>query len=688
MMFELDFYIKHLKKYFCVSSGLVGIGLYMFGFTTVSAENLSPNSSAFAQNTSKVAVINNNDVVIPEITVLGLANTSLAGDRGVISTLSGKELEKRKQSSLGETLSREVGVHSSFYGPHTSRPVLRGLEGDRVPILQNGVMVTDASSLSPDHAVAVEPFSLDKIEIIRGPDSFKYGVQAFGGVVNLVTHRIPEKVPEKHKGHAEARFSSVDLGRSGNYGGDTHIGKNWAFHWDAAERASDDYRSSAQAGGRVKNSFNRVGTGSMGVTRVFDQGFLGTSFTDYHSKYGTIADPSVYIKLSQQHWDVAGERRNWGGFNSIKFNNSYSRYHHEEIEDGEEATKFKNSGNESRLDFQRLIGPNIDSQFGFQYHNKSSSALGEEAFMPSTKNSLFSIYTVGRGQWGKWIPTVGFRYEQNQVRSEDSSFFGVGKQKSFDGLNGSVELKYQLKEGQNLVLNGTMTERAPSSEELFANGPHVATGYFQVGSDQLPKEQSRSLEFSWQYQTEEKQSRMAVFVQDYKNYLSLFPTGSTDSGSGLPIAQYESRPARVYGWEVEWGQKLPQNFLKHGVLSYVLKADLAHGVDRSTGAPLPRTAPLRESVALVYKANRYQTDLELQRVEAVTRTAVHETSTGGYTLVNMGVESPLIYEKFWFNFYFKAQNIFDVKARNHMSLIKDLAPLPGRNFIVGLQSYF
>lgn len=642
------------------------------------------------------------DMQVPDITVLG-TNAKAHEAVPTVSELSGTRLQRKKRSTVGETLANETGVTSSFFGPNASRPVIRGLEGDRIRVLQNGTGVLDASSASQDHAVATDTLNVERIEIVRGPAALLYGPNAVGGVVNLVTTRIPEKQPDGLRGKIESRYSSVDDGRSGALAADAAAGKHWAVHADASQRAADDYHvpgyartaevraaepaTENEAKGRAYNSFNRTGEFSAGTSYIFENGFVGGSFTSYESTYGTVAERFVHINMLQQRYDLAAEVRNLGWIESIRAKNTYSHYKHDEMEGGERGTTFKNDGDEFRVEAKHRPVAGYGGRIGLQGNVFDFAAKGDESFLPSTSNQNYSVFVFEEKLAGRFKPSFGLRGDQSEVRSKSDVNFGAGSAESFSGGSASLGFHYQLNEPNALVLNLAYTERAPNYEELFSNGPHVATKIFETGDRNLKKEQSQSAEFSLRHKSDDGQGSAGVFVQDFNNFIALSPTGNTDTGSNLPIYNYLAVDARLYGAEFEYRHKLPQ-ILPGGRLEVEGKLDFVRGINRNTGDNLPRITPLRETLSLIYKANRFQADVEWQRSERQKHTAPFETKTAEYNMLNAGVEMPVSFSSLNLSVFARALNILNEEARNHVSVIKDLAPLPGRGYSAGIQATF
>lgn len=629
------------------------------------------------------------DVQVPDIRVYGAAKSSALDAVPTVSEMSGQKLRRKRQTTLGETLARETGVTASYFGPNASRPVIRGQDGDRVRLLQNGVGVLDASAASQDHAVAVEPLTIEKVEVVRGPGTLLYGSGAVGGVVNVTTNRIPEAVPEKFNGRAEGRVSSNEQGRGGALSLNSPAGKRFAVHADGAMRASDDYRSGDTT--RVHNSQSRAGSAAGGVSYAGERGFLGTSYNQYESTYGTVIEEFVHINMIQRRWDIEGEARDVAGLKSLRGKFSSSEYKHDEIEEGSLGTTFKNRGSEGRLEFrhQPLLG--FSGLFGVQANQFTFSAVGEETFLPDTENENQALFVYEEREIGRWRPSLGLRVEEATVTAKESSVFGVGQERNFSLYAGALGVLYQMTDHYALVLNGSLTERAPNYQELFAGGttggPHVATGMYEQGDRNLRKEKSQAVELSVRHKGALGQGSLGVFLQDYEDYIVLAPTGTTFGADSLPVFNYGSSNARFYGAELEYRHNVSQ-LVKRGILEFELKFDWLRGINRDTGHDLPRVTPMRETLGLLYRNDKFQTDLEIVRVERQSHTAPDETSTSEYSMVNIGYEQPMAFDTVSLNLFVRANNVFDTKARNHVSLIKDSALLPGRNFIAGVQTTF
>lgn len=623
------------------------------------------------------------DVEVPQVNIYGAPKSSTLDSVPTVSEISGARLRRKRQSTLGETLNRETGVTSTQFGPNASRPVIRGQEGERVRILNNGVGVLDASGASQDHAVAVDPLVIDRVEVVRGPGALLYGSSAVGGVVNVSTNRILEKRPPAFEGRAEGRFGSNDQNRGGGLSVSTPVGSHVAVHADGAARASENYKIPKDE--PMKNSYSRSGSQAIGASLIGDRGFIGAAFSHMESTYGTVAEEFVHINMNQSKVDFAGEVKDWAAMRSVRVSGSSTDYKHDEIEDGERATTFKNKGSEGRLEFRHPSVFGLGGLFGFQTSRSDFSAEGEETFLPKTHSENQAVFLFEEKEEGRLRPSFGARFEEASVESKDDAVFGAGQERSFKNASGALGFICDLTSHYSLVLNGSLTERAPNYQELFADGDHVATGTHEIGDKDLGKERSQAVEMSVRHKGALGQGSAGVFLQDYRDYIMLSPTGNPPTT--LPEYQYSATDARFYGAELEYRHNVSQ-LVPSGSLEMELRFDFLRGENRRTGDNLPRVTPMRETLGFLYKTATYQTDLEIQRSERQTRLAPNERGTSDSTLVNIGVEQPVVWERMTLNIFARINNVFDVESRNHVSLLKDTAPLPGRNFVAGIQATF
>ena len=620
-----------------------------------------------------------------------------------VTTLKGKELQKKRQTSLGDTLSQEAGVTSTQFGPSASRPVIRGLDGDRIRILQNSLGTMDASTQSLDHAIPVDTLTVDQIEIVRGPMSLLYGSSAVGGVVNIVTNRIHSEYEQGFSSQILTQGETVNNGLSNavqmNYGVN-----NWMFHVDGSTRnlqnqkipnyarSSKRRQTDPQADepkDKIPASFNQQDNVAAGVSKIFDKGFLGISYNHFKTEYGTVAEEDVSINMIQNRFELSGEYRPSSPlFKKVKFKAAQSDYRHREIADhaghAHEATVFKNKGNENRLEALNKWG-DIEGVVGVQTQVFSFKASGEEAFLPTTNNFKLSTFTYQELKKEKNTFSAGLRVENTDINKKASADFGPKDSKNFVGLNGSLGHQFRFNSENSLSTSVSYTERAPNFQELYSNGPHMATGTFEIGNNNLSKEKATAIELSFKNVMSKNKFTVNVYTQFFKDYVALNPTGNTQvvDGENFDEYAYGQVDAVFYGLDLENKAEVAQ--IDNGLVYLVNKFDFVRAKDKDNGQNIARISPPRFSAGVEYAKDKWTADVEAQYVFEQTKTAANETRSDAYTLTNLGYSYTLTGQKSAVSLFARVRNIFDVEARNHVSFLKDIAPLPGRNFILGAQ---
>ncbi|MES2547088.1 MAG: TonB-dependent receptor, partial [Pseudomonadota bacterium] len=436
-----------------------------------------------------------------------------------VSVLNGRELSLRREGTLGETLNGIPGVTATQFGPNASRPVIRGLDGERVRIMQNGVGILDASSLSFDHAVGVDPLVIEQIDVVRGPAALLYGGSAVGGVVNAIDHRIPKEQLDGATGRAEARFGGPDSTRNGAAVVDVGNGQ-FAIHADVYSRKTSDLdidgfavskRKNAADGtlrdnrGKLVNSSSEGDGGALGAALTFENGYVGASYSTLNNNYGVVAEEAVRIDMKSDRWDVASEFSDLGNvIQRVKFRMAHTDYEHRELEDGEVGTTFLNRGIEGTIEAGHAkinLGNALalNGVVGFQFNNTNFEALGEEAFVPSvnTQNKALYVYEelpFGRDEKAMHKITFGGRLGHATVDSKDNANFGAGQDNSFNPNSYALGGLYSINQNWSLTSNLSHNERAPSYFELYAHGAHVATGQYEVGNTNFKEEKSNGID--------------------------------------------------------------------------------------------------------------------------------------------------------------------------------------------------
>ena len=586
-----------------------------------------------------------------------------------VSILSGDELSSRLAATIGETLKSEPGVSSTFFGAGASRPIIRGQGGDRVRVLTNGIGSIDASSASPDHAVAAEPAQAERIEVLRGASLLRYGSSGSGGVVNVIDGRIPTEMPDGIDGALRIGASSVDQGFETAGSIDVGLGSHLAAHFDTTYKRADDYRISNIK--RLANSALETKSVTGGLSYIGNRGYLGAAVHDFKSDYDVPGNPdeAVSIGLDQTRIDVNGALDMTGILSKLQIFGGYADYTHTEFEaPGEPGTVFTNKGYEIRAEAIQAPRGNWEAAYGVQIREREFAAIGDEAFVPPTQTKQLGLYTFHQIELGEGHLEGAVRYETTQqgvIASEQDIDFNLLSLSA----GGDVHL------GGEIRLGGTVfrTERAPTTEELFSNGPHLATNQFERGSPGLGKETARGLEAAIRHKGHDHFITANVFYTDYKSYVFESETG--DIEDGLPVFQFIADDAVFKGFEIQAGHDLGR------LGSFDLKADaLAEYVRAKTdGGNLPRIPPLSILAGLSAETDRLSLRVELDYAAKQNKTAINETKTGDFALVNLFANWKAPLDAKDVTLSLSLHNLLDTDARQHTSFLKDVVPLPGRN---------
>ncbi|QPF73862.1 TonB-dependent receptor [Roseateles sp. DAIF2] len=618
--------------------------------------------------------------------------------------LSGDALTLRRAATLGESLDGLPGVAATYFGPNANRPVLRGLDGDRVRLLSNSGASIDASSLSYDHAVPVNPLVVDRIEVLRGASALLYGGSAVGGVVNTLDKRIPRAAARGLCGAAELRLGGAANERNGAL---TLDGGNqaWAWHADLSGRKADDQRV---PGGRVRNSASDSHGGAIGASALFSQGYAGVSLEDYRNDYGVTVEPDVTIKMQRQRLATAGEWRDAGGpLPRIQWQASRSIYEHKEVEgSGEVGTLFRSRGNDLRVEAEHapigLSHGDLRGVVGLQWERSDFSALGEEALVPATRSRSGALFLLEQYRSGRLSLSAGARKESVRIDSSgdlpgaEEPRFGAAEGRRFAPRSLSLSGGYQLSPAWSLQANLSDTQRAPMFYELYANGVHVATGAYERGDPALGLERARGVDLGLRWQGADRRLlRLNVYQTRFRNYIALDATGASfenEEGESLPEYRYRGVPARLSGLEIEARTGLPQMDWA-GPWRFTLggQFDVVRGSNRATGEALPRLAPQRATLSLTADdGGLWSASLELRLAARQDRVPALDKPTPGYGLVRVGLARQLKlggHDALW---YLKLDNLGNTKAYSatSMATLRDLAPLPGRSALMGLQLRF
>jgi iron complex outermembrane receptor protein len=667
--------------------------------TLIASAILFAWSPAFADTTADGGQVVNNGKVQQ---VVVTANPLRKGEGDQIlspaKVLAGDELRDKVGSSLGETLQNELGVTASAFGAGASRPIIRGMEGSRVKMLENGMATSDVSGLSNDHAVASEGAVARQIEILRGPAALLYGSGAIGGLVNVVNERIPTALEDKPTGQAETRYSTVDNGRnvSGSLDGAVgHVG----MHIDGNWRDTSDYKipgnrvlgDPASTSGRLPDSDTSERSIGAGASYIRDWGYVGLSANHLSNNYGIPSAEGSRIDQRQNRYDFDSLVHDpFKGFETARFKAGFTDYRHAELgEDLSPEVIFSNRSFESRLELTHKplnVGTlGFHGTFGVQTENTHFSALsaaGGPDTVPVTHSTSQAAFLVEETRIGPVAVNAGARIET--VRREP-----VGNvERSFDLGSGSVGALWPFTRGYSAGATLSYAQRAPSTDELYSGGPHDATVTFDVGNPDLHKEISRNIELSLQKDSGLLRWKANLFRNNVSDFIYGRITGlelDEEGNAGGEFRQrlFEQAPAHIQGVEGEltWNQT---GMGWNGRLF----ADGSRG-KLDSGDNLPLQPADRIGASIGYRQASFRTGLSWTHARGQERLAAFEdTTTPAYNLVDANLSYTQKLEKMDLTWFLLAKNLLNEDIRLSTSLLKDISPLPGRNLVFGVRAHF
>ena len=636
-----------------------------------------------------------------------------------VSVLKDAQLREQMGPTIGATLTQEPGINSQSFGPGVGQPVIRGLAGPRVRIMENGIGNNDVSNISPDHANSIEPSQAERIEILRGPSTLLYGSGAIGGVVNVIDNRVPEKKAEKPIGGALNQIYNSALDETSSSlkleGGESEL----AYHLDGFYRNSGNEIIGGQAidepaarmydealaeapylqntNGYVPNTNARAKGGTAGLSWVGDPGYAGVAVNYLENNYGVPpigipGEPNIRINLWQTKYDFRGGIDNPFEYaEKLKVKFGYTDYKHIEMEGEQAGTTWKSDSYEGRVELtHKPIGP-FKGQWGFQSVNGTTSATGEEATIPQTEIANYGLFAVETLVTDPLIYDFGFRIEPQSVTPAASSGYVA---RNFLPVSGSVSGLWKVDSSNDLSLAFTESQRGAQAQELYVNGVHHATRAFEIGNPNLNMETSFNLELGYTFKQDWVDAQFNLFNNWVNDYIYSQYTGELygheegagdhDHGGELPILQIEQANAVFKGFEANLLFPLMEN--SYGLLDLTLFGDYTRGTLSAGNGNVPRMPPLRFGTQIDYAKNKWSTYFRVTRGQAQEYAGENETETSGWVLMNVGVQyEAKSYADSKLLFYLKGNNLLDQDIRNSTSYLKNFAPEPGRGVQVGFQ---
>lgn len=707
---------------------------------------------------------------LTELNAVRVTASPLAGDAESlarpVNVLAGEALDGAKGATLGETIGHLPGVQTSSFGAGVGRPIIRGQDGPRVQVLSNGLSNLDAASLSADHANAAEPFLADQIEVLKGPATLLFGSGAMGGAVNLADGRIAREIPEhRTAGRAELRGNSVNNERTGMVRFDGVANDRWVLHVDGLVRDTRDVRIPSPAqlaveghddhdhdddahdhhdnhddtfNGRLGNSALSTRSGGVGATWFGERGYAGLALSTYRNEYGIPPGAHTHSEDGHDHGDHDDHGRNDGNghdhdhnshdpvvrvdlvshraefragltdpstwLKGLHVRSAFSDYEHFERENGQAQTRFANQGIETRLEAVQQPLAGWDGAFGIQSSNTRFRADGAEAFVPGTDTRTLGVFALQEKRLGDLKLELGTRHDRNQLRPQSGQ-----TARNFNATSASLGGIYTANPSLDLRFALDHTERAPAHEELYAAGPHIATGAIEIGNNDLRRERGQRVELGMHAHSDRMEISAAVYHTRFTDFIYLADTGAIEDG--MPIRLWTQHDATFTGAEAEATFHLSHG--NHGdwdlrVFGDIVRAeldgnglrevsfDVPHGshvhhqlATLANAGHLPRIAPARIGADLRWNLGSWRASLGATHHAHQDKVAINESATAGYTLINASLawrvdgDDGTAWELF-----VDGRNLGDRLAREHTSQLKNVTVLPGRGLAFGLRAWF
>ncbi len=594
-----------------------------------------------------------------------------------VEVIGSIDLAKKSPVSLGEALDGELGVAKRSFGPGTARPVIRGFDGDRVLVLQDGNRIGGLGFESGDHAEPLNVLTVERIEVVKGPATLLYGSNAIGGVVNAVSGH-----DTAHKG-INGYLTALGATNSNQFAGSTGIeagNEKWLFWANGGAHRSVDYDTPT---GTVLNSFSRAANFSAGLGFYPTNWFLSFNYNFDKRRYGIPFDPSVVdpeiVELNPRRHSIEAR----GGFREASsfvkagtFSVQYNDYAHQEIESatGEIGTAFKNKSLLFQSIFDQEKNGKLSGRFGSWSSHRNFSATGEEALAPPTTHNAFALFALENLDFDRASIQFGARVEHNRYQPEQTLARGLLPSRSFTGVSAAAGVRLSTWTGGSIVANYSHSYRAPSLEELYNDGPHPGNLAFEIGDANLKRELGNGLDFGVRHSSDRLKLEANGFFYRISDFIFLAPTGAIQDD--LIVAEHRQANAHYRGAEAELDVAL------HPAIWLNLGADYVRAELAETGTPLPRIPPLRARVGLEFRYKGLLINPEVLMARDQDHLFPTETRTAGYTVFGLSGSYLIAQQHAAHIISFNAFNLGDRLYRNHLSFIKEFAPEMGRGLRV------
>lgn len=626
------------------------------------------------------------------------------------AVLSGDQLRTQAAATLGETLQGQLGVSTASFGPGVGTPIIRGQQGNRVKVMQDNLDNLDAANASGDHANATEALLADRIEVLRGPQTLRYGSGAIGGIINVIDNRIPDRRLSTTdeavlEGAVEVRHSSVNdetaslLRLDGGQGA-------LAWHLDGLYRDSanveipgtaDAHGGEETSDGFIDNSDSQASGGTLGASWIGARGFVGFSINAMENNYGIPPgghehheeegheeedheeeEETIRIDMQQTRYDLkAGLEQPFAGIDNLRLRLGYVDYEHTELESGIAGTIFDSNALEGRLELVHSPVGNWRGAFGLQALDRDFAAIGEEAFIPATNTQSIGLFVVEELNLERWLLELGARLEHQSIDAD------TGASESHNSLSLSFASQWRLSEQQHLNLVLSRAQRAPAIEELYSDGAHLAEQIYILGDESLDRETSHNIELGYSFHGNPENYGWEIDINLFYNDIEdfIYRRNTDDELEELPLFVYDQEDATYKGAEAQVRIPLNRLFALRLFGDYV-RAQLDRGGD------VPRVTPPRVGAELQYEHNDWQAQLRLVEVSDQNHPGDFEEETDGYTRLDLQVHRTFTWRDNSAMVFVKGQNLLDEEIRNAASILRESAPEAGRGFTAGVRFSF
>ena len=645
---------------------------------------------------------------------------SLSADEMVrpINIMNGVSLQNRKSSSLGSMLDSVPGVSNSSWGDSIGRPVIRGMDRNRIQILNNGMQVKDVSNVAGDHAIAMDSLSTEQIEVVRGPETIIYGGGAIGGVVNLIDYRIHPEFIDGIVGKYDASTGGANNATSTSLLMDFGA-NNVMFHIDLYDRDSknikipgfsvskkladsdDEFTRSKYGKDTLQNSYNESQGGGVGATYFFNNGFTGFSYASHEQEYGNILENDAFVDLESDNFKYVLEMNNLSNLvNKFKFKLSHTDYQHKEMEGPTEiGLDYFDKGTDGKVEFTHSLLSESGGVVGLDFGASRFSQV-TKPYEPNNKRHNFGFYALERFAMGNHKITMGLRhdyqeYDANAFTSDDGaptdggaegSTSFVATEKDFNVTSFSVGTTSKINDNWSLGFSAAHTERAPNHDELFVFGEHHATETIEHGDRNLKAERSNSIDVTLNWANQGNTFSMTPYFNDFSSFIALLDTGVVqfhDHGGeseALPVLLHQNIPAEFYGFEFQGNINLGANY------AFNYRGDYVRAKNKD-GGNLPRIPPLTLGSGLSYEWNTLQASVDVEHKFSQSDTVAGEFKTDDFTNLSLVVNYALPYVA-GLNAFIKGDNLLDEERRDHTSFLKEKVLLGERSFMIGISGSF